>query len=86
MADGTQQPPPDAPKLQDSSTQNNEIPDPSDRLLSRPSYFEAKEGDRNVEDDMVEGNDDLHPTIEVDKESKPGGLKWTPSGSGERGG
>ena len=60
-------------------------PDPGDRLLSRPTYPEAKEGDRNQEDDMVEGQYDLHPPLEEDKETKPGGLKWNPHGSGERG-
>jgi hypothetical protein len=62
------------------------VPDPADRLFTRPSYFEAKEGDRNVEDDMVEGNYDLHPVLEQDKEAKPGDLNWNPSSSGERGG
>lgn len=38
-----------------------EIPDPGDRSMTSASYVEAKEGDRNVEDGMVETNFELHP-------------------------
>jgi hypothetical protein len=71
---------------QEQAPPDDAAPDPADRLLTRPTYFEAKEGDRNVEDDMVEGNYDLQPHIEEDQETKPGGLKWNPYGSGEKGG
>jgi hypothetical protein len=71
------------------TTQVEKVSDPNDNLLMRPSYFEAREGDRNVEDDIVEGNYDLHPSgkgSEEDQEMKPGGLKWTPLSHLEKGG
>lgn len=38
-----------------------EVPDPGDRAMTPASYIEAKEGDRNAEDGMVETNFELHP-------------------------
>jgi len=58
---------------------------PGDWHLTRPTYFEAKEGDRNVEDDMVEGNYDLHPKSIETRTPKPGDLDWIPTGP-EQGG
>ena len=62
---------------------NDQPLDPGYRMLTNPGYFEAREGNRNLEGGKVEGNNDLHPQAEEeDKETKPGGLKWQPSGGG----
>ena len=76
-----EEPPADVPQSPDE-----DIPDQGDRHLKRPSHIEAREGSRNVEDGMQEGDYDYPPgEIEEDPETKPGGLKWRPGGL-ERGG
>jgi hypothetical protein len=48
------------PAAADTTTQIEE-PDPNTRKLARPTNFEAKEGSRNVEDDLVERNPEICP-------------------------